>query len=759
MDFVAGVHVAGTSDPNYYCIWVQLDGINRTGGLCGGSGHGNSASGQFECNLIGAHTVSAYATGNDPLPPHNPLPPLDLGSKTVVVSGPPPAFCNLLPNDVIFDITDKTPPDDRRVLLSNTHVDAAGTPVYPYPHYQNLLARDRAILVNLRTTVNYAPTSGIQVTLRVIDPADPSPYVAGGTGITQPVPGSGSRYSRAGDNAGDPATLAGNGITDNGNGTYAAVSGENGFVGAELHLPELAPSTPQNPNPTYNPAKPGDNYQVEATATFPDGTTKTVRSGVITVWKRMFVEKKQMFKRGIELATNAPTGVKHIVIPNRHLTPGGASSDDIKRNDHIMLLHAPSYGQPKTPAAYYRVIYQVTANPKVFTASAPTAGNGTLTTDSASTTIVGVGTRFTHQLKVENVINIRYASGDTDWRVVLAISDNTHVRVNAPPSASGSGVAYTIGDPNLAAGTSYIQLTLDRALGENYQIEPGTRARLNPTDPPIPVPTLNDAVAKLGGASVTPDDVFDFAGDSALVGTTPPNPFPAAYTEYVVLPPQPALNVPTPHAVFSNTAPDAQFFVNKWFDLPSPALMQGGDPTVLDQYFYFVRWNHQLLLVGDSEATRSDAGQTFRVGNTLGQRCSILDRGQVEHDVADTGRALYGLNVDAVIRRVEVHEVAHQYDVNGAGTAGHCEEVGYASSQGYPSATPPAAPPPGTQFCLMAVDRTLTMPAPWNASLLISTTVRADGDADTTFHMSQGANGTWDSEYFTIRKAADPWRP
>ena len=59
----------------------------------------------------------------------------------------------------------------------------------------------------------------------------------------------------------------------------------------------------------------------------------------------------------------------------------------------------------------------------------------------------------------------------------------------------------------------------------------------------------------------------------------------------------------------------------------------------------------------------------------------------------------------------------------------------------------------------MAVDNTLAMPAPWNPSLLVSQTVRQYGNGVTTFHMVQLVNGQWDSEYFTIRNAPDPWVP
>src|SRR5947209_4044166 len=138
---------------------IVFDGVlvfaNGSGSPCANYTFRSSS---FDCQLAGPHVISAYAYGPSLI--HYPF-----GEQTVTI-GPPPPSCGLTGNLIKFDITDSTPPDDRRVLLSNTHRDAAGAPLYAYPHYQNLLAKDGVIPVNVRTIIDGVPTSGIQVTLK-----------------------------------------------------------------------------------------------------------------------------------------------------------------------------------------------------------------------------------------------------------------------------------------------------------------------------------------------------------------------------------------------------------------------------------------------------------------------------------------------------------------------------------------------------------------------------------------------------------------
>jgi len=709
-----------TTDPSMCVTYVLLDGQNF-----GGSGNAYPCStypyslGSFYCNTAGVHVVSAYAQNTQGTR-------VSLGPDvTITVTAPPPDTCTNNKDGLIeFSITDSTPEDDRRVLQSNLH------PGYPYPHYQALLAQDAVIPMSLRTVLDGVQTSGATVTLSFIDPPDRSPYMAGPSGTPPPTPPQPVPGPRANDNAGPLPTLTGNGITDNGNHTYSAVSGQNGFVGWNLVLDPAA--------------RAGDNYQILAQATFPDSRIAGGLSGAVTVWKRLFVEKQQMFRRGAALATDAPIGLNSIVIPDGKIASTGITA--FARNDYVMLLHAPSWGTTK--GSSYRGVYQIAVNPARFRATAQTNGTGTVTT-SGSAAIVGTGTRFT-QLAVGNVITV-----GTNVRFITAITDNTHLTVDTPiPSASNQ--PYKIGDANLIPGTYYVRLTLNRALTERYGIEPLATPG---------VLTLNDAVVRLSAASITAADYYD-ADHTAL--TMPPaasqfaNPFSGAYTEYVVLPPQPT-PTPVPRMVLTSDAL-AQQFVDKWFALPTPRPVPSTSSNRLDWYRYDTAPNHQLLLVGDADSV--DVTQSHSNGflsrAIAGEKASILNRGTVEWGVTSTTTPMYQGNADTILRRTLVHEITHQWWVNdavfGSTLLDHCHpEVAYNSTSSYPSA---GTPPTGLRFCLMSsADQSPLMPPPWNPSgSPINMVQYKYRDGFTSYHITQLPSG-WNSEYLGIRRTLDPWRP
>lgn len=692
----------------------------------------------FDCNWVGTHTVyGCYKTVNG----------WQCDSKDIAVVVPPlPQNCTVNPpTQLKFDIFEQTFSDHRRVLLSNTHVDSNGTPVYGYPWFQSLLPqnqRDRAIPVNLRLIVNNVATPGVSVTLQVTDPPDPSPCMTTVAPGATTAPG-----SFAGDNVGTPLpTLVGTGLTPLGGDSYTVTSGANGYIETRMELGAAA--------------RAGDNYQITATATLPDGTTVNGASGVITAWKRIFVEKRQMFRSGAPLATDAPAGVRHIIVPDGAIS---SASDMFARNDNIMLLHAPLYGQPKSSGGFYQGSYRIAERPVPFAASAPTVGQGKVTT-FGTTAVVGTGTRFT-RLQVDDVINIRVVGQPDERRVVLAIQDNTHLTVHAPTTSAASNLTYLIGDPSLVAGTTYRRLTLDQPLAESYQREPLV-------DPTSGCLDLNDGVAKLAGASIAATDYFD-SDDSRLVGTTPfqaINVFPSAFTEYVVLPPQPGPGAtPAPRTNLPDGDPLALWFAHKWFGLPSPAAVPLVIPNICGiagckvyGFKYSVPDNHQLLLVGDSVTNLKRAGLTYLYPLPGRARLSFLPLGSVEQQVLDDHSSLHTLDPGQIMAKTAVHELAHQWQVNNPPPAGdgHCQAVGYSSASPYPQQqTPPAPTPAGTEFCTMAFDNSLTMPSPWNASIMISQTIRQYANGVTTFHMFRVGTNPWDSEYLTIRLKGDPWRP
>src|SRR5205823_1620900 len=98
-----------------------------------------------------------------------------------------------------------------------------------------------------------------------------------------------------------------------------------------------------------------------------------------------------------------------------------------------------------------------------------------------------------------------------------------------------------------------------------------------------------------------------------------------------------------------------------------------------------------LVVVGDARNGGHDLGQTYLTPfGTFRQRCTVLDRGEAEADVADQATPLYLLNADQTMRKVEIHELAHQWDVNPTGVGGHCTSLAYDSTLGYPASGAPA---------------------------------------------------------------------
>lgn len=632
---------------------------------------------------------------------------------------------------VVFDITDVAAAPDRRVLLSNTK-DSANAPLAPYPFFQGLLARDRVVPIGLRTYVNGIATSGVAVTLRLLDPPDLSPYIVGVAG-GQPAPG--AALSHDGDNVGTVApTLTGTGITANDDGTYSATSRENGYISAELALDPAA--------------RPGDNYRVEGSFT---GAPNTATSGVLTAWRRIFFEKRTMFRKGNPIVADAPAGVSHVIVPNLSIVSNG--TEQFAANDEIVLLHAPKHGEPKPDGSFYEEYRKLTAaTPFTAPSTLPANGTGTLTLVAGSTTINGSGTRFSRLVAessttVGTVINV-----GSERFIVLAIDNNTRMTVTPAAATSGTGLSYTTGDSQLTPSANYVRLTLSSPL---------TRAfATNVVAGRAPTIVLNDAVAKISSSgAIAPADYFD-ADDSLLVESVdyPSNVFPASYAQYI---PRPDESKPLPRTLLTSADGTlSQAFIDKWFRIPTAVAVSTTLSDPLLAFHYTLPANHQLILIGDNNPIR-DAGVTFLRVQSYPHReaSSVVFRGQVEREIADNTSPLYQLDAAQVLRKVEVHEVAHQWWVNN-GPPGHCNAVGYDSSMPYPvQQTPPAATPAGTMFCTMAFDGALTMPAPWSPFPSILQTVRQYGNGHTAFHMTVDGNGVWDSEYLMLRRAADPWQP
>jgi hypothetical protein len=235
-----------------------------------------------------------------------------------------------LPPPFDFSITDQAPETDRRVLLSNE----SG---YPYPHFQSLGGQDSKVPMFVRARgSNNDFQAGLTVYLRILDPPDTAAYM----NLPQP------HLATNNDNFGPAAALEGNSISPvaNAPGVWTGTSDANGELDFTLALPGGAAS--------------GDNYQVEAAfdPTFPLGAT--TKSGTLTAWKRLYVEKKNMLRNGMRLVADAVAGSTEIhVLVNTYL--GNQGRRTISSGDHIVLVHSPHMDRSDALAGWYMEFHNV----------------------------------------------------------------------------------------------------------------------------------------------------------------------------------------------------------------------------------------------------------------------------------------------------------------------------------------------------------------------------------------------------------------
>ncbi len=188
-----------------------------------------------------------------------------------------------------FDIGQSTPEDKRRVLISKARSDD------PFP--SNFQDRDGRIKIRIRSSIAQA---GISIYLRVVDPPDSSPYIPQASQVTNDNRGAAGQLS---------STLA---VTDSG-----------GIAEAELTVSAVA----------------GDNYQIEASIdpairnpATPCGTG-CEKSGILTAWKRVYVEAHKAFRRGSFLTSAVAPGDTVIAVEDVSEFPNPPF--------RVRLIHAP----------------------------------------------------------------------------------------------------------------------------------------------------------------------------------------------------------------------------------------------------------------------------------------------------------------------------------------------------------------------------------------------------------------------------------
>lgn len=307
--FIGGV-AAPTTEPRTYCDpnpsgfeWRSVAGQPNPAGIP-----------HYDNGMVNRISAWGTPTGGDPTQSYS-LGPYIEAMEITLEYEPPPV--------IEFDITNTTSADDRMILISRTRTETQ----YDYPsQYQRRLPgtgnADRDGKIEITGTVKSASGQALAnrtIYLRVADPPDPSPYAVNPT---------------RGDNRVWPSgSLDDVSVTTDGSGRFKAV-----FTGSAVA---------------------GDNYRIQA-STYPsfnftldcNAANNCYESGELTMWKRVYVEKRRMVRNGLFLAEDAPAGANFIVVRgNRYL--GNRHNDRLSRNDRIVLLHAPHLSRTNASDGWY----------------------------------------------------------------------------------------------------------------------------------------------------------------------------------------------------------------------------------------------------------------------------------------------------------------------------------------------------------------------------------------------------------------------
>jgi len=188
------------------------------------------------------------------------------------------------PPRIEFEITAAASDDDRKLLISKQREEG----LYPSQYQQRIAGSDADSdhRIDIRATVRDADgvrLPGKKVFLRIGDPPDSAPYAA--------------NFKKIGDNTGGAASLRDTELIADGTG--------------EIHTVLTAPL-----------ASAGDNYWVQA-STIPgfgislgcDDKNDCFQSGVLTAWKRVYLEADRMFRVGADIAENTGAGSTAFVSP------------------------------------------------------------------------------------------------------------------------------------------------------------------------------------------------------------------------------------------------------------------------------------------------------------------------------------------------------------------------------------------------------------------------------------------------------------
>lgn len=111
----------------------------------------------------------------------------------------------------------------------------------------------------------------------------------------------------------------------------------------------------------------GDNYYLEASfdpaftcaTAGVNGGSICPRSGVVTAWKRVYIEKRKMLRNGLFLAQNANAGDTFIVTRGNRWRGNRGNSDRLSKNEKIVIVHAPQLNRSDLSAGWYSEVHTI----------------------------------------------------------------------------------------------------------------------------------------------------------------------------------------------------------------------------------------------------------------------------------------------------------------------------------------------------------------------------------------------------------------
>lgn len=204
-----------------------------------------------------------------------------------------------------FDLTSE-PETRRRVLISKSGSDDT----YDSPMQKT----DRRIEIRGTATENGLPKSGQTIYLRVIDPPDVAAYIPSANRV-------------AGDNRGGAGSLDAAQLVSDGSGKFSTT----------LTITDHHAGDNYEVLGSYQPAGTNGRFPCETST-----TTPCPRTGVLTAWKRVYVEHKGMFRKGAYVKRAAAIDAEIVAVSDT--TPFAA-------NDRILLVHGPRLELVPTPGA------------------------------------------------------------------------------------------------------------------------------------------------------------------------------------------------------------------------------------------------------------------------------------------------------------------------------------------------------------------------------------------------------------------------